>query len=233
MRHSVRKFAWGALAAMAFTFVTPSTPASADAGDTVHGGCEFLTYREQAATSGVNKGAIEVSAALQNSAGIPDSGASVRCKIQVNGIDAPGTEIDVDADTAGLVQGQAQIVFDDQGGTLPSALCEEDNWSDGDSSGWVCQGSSQFQIPPQAVIDAVNSVTATTLDPTVCPVFQELHDLTGGGVLGVVRIGADGDLYLAQPVGVGYDKVYDCPPYGSVSVLVVDEATVTFALPSA
>jgi hypothetical protein len=31
----------------------------------------------------------------------------------------------------------------------------------------------------------------------------------------VLRIHSDGDVYVAQPVGVGYIRVWNCPPYNN------------------
>jgi hypothetical protein len=217
-----KKALLGSVAAAVLVMGLPMTSASADAGDAISGGCSFNTDANQTATQGQNNGAIEVTAFMQTSAKTPDAGASVDCKIQVNGVDAPGTEIDVAANAVGLVQGQAQISFDDQGGTLPSALCEKDNWGDGDTSGWVCQGSTEIQIPPQQVIDALDGLFATldqleidNVDPVVCPVLKTIGAAIGGGVPGVLEIRADGDVYVADPLALGLNPVWDCPPYGN------------------
>jgi hypothetical protein len=212
VKGTAKKALLGSVAAAVMVLGLPMTSASADAGDSVHGGCSFNTDSQQQVTQGQNNGAIEVTALMLTSANTPDAGASVDCKIQVNGVDAPGTEIDVAANAAGLVQGQAQISFDDQNGTLPSALCEKDNWGDGDTSGWVCQGSTEIQIPPQQVIDLLNTLFITVIDPTICPVLIQLHN-AGVGIPGVLSIGPDGDVTVADPLGLGLNPVEDCPPY--------------------
>jgi hypothetical protein len=80
-----------------------------------------------------------------------------------------------------------------------------------------CGDATLTEIPPQAVIDALDSLFATLdsilipleeqLDPTICTVLKALAP----GIPGVVDITADGDTTL---VGVG--PFYDCPPYGDL-----------------
>ena len=212
---TAKKALLGSVAAAVMVMGLPMTSASADPGDAIHGGCSFNTDSNQTATQGQNEGVIDATAILLTSANTPDAGASVHCKIQVNGVDAPGTQLDVSANAAGIVQGQAQISFDDQDGTLPSALCEKDDWGDGDTTGWVCQESITLQIPPQEVIDLLDALFIGTIDPLVCPVLVQLGQATGGGVPGVLEIRADGDVYVADPLGLGLNPVDDCPPYGN------------------
>jgi hypothetical protein len=215
---TAKKALLGGVAAAVMVMGLPMTSASADPGDTIHGGCSFNTDSNQTATQGQNTGVIEATAISLTSANTPDAGASVHCKIQVNGVDAPGTQLDVHANAAGIEQGQQQITFDDQGGTLPSALCEKDDWGDGDTTGWVCQASTEITLPPQIVIDLLNTVIDTLnsavlsqIDPTICPLLQAVGAATGGGVAGVLVIDGQGDVYINGPLALG--KVYDCPPY--------------------
>jgi len=215
VRGTAKKTLLGGVAAAVMVLGLPMTSASADAGDAITGGCSFNTDSNQTVTQGQNEGVIDATAFMQTSAKTPDAGAAVHCKIQVNGVDAPGTQIDVAANAAGIVQGQAQISFDDQDGTLPSGLCEKDDWGDGDTTGWVCRPSIVIQIPPQEVIDLLDTLFIGTIDPLVCPVLVQLGQATGGGVPGVLEIRADGDVYVADPLGLGINPVDDCPPYGN------------------
>ena len=207
MRGTAKKTLLGGVAAAVMVLGLPMTSASADAGDAITGGCSFNTDSNQTVTQGQNEGVIDATAFMQTSAKTPDAGAAVHCKIQVNGVDAPGTQIDVAANAAGIVQGQAQISFDDQDGTLPSGLCEKDDWGDGDTTGWVCQPSIEIQIPPQEVIDLLNSVIDTVngvlalvdLNPVLCPLLQAVGPQD---IAGVITIAADGSLTIADPLGV-------------------------------
>jgi len=204
---TAKKALLGSVAAAVMVMGLPMTSASADPGDSIHGGCSFNTDSNQQATQGQNEGVIEATAISLTSANTPDAGASVHCKIQVNGVDAPGTQLDVSANAAGIEQGQAQISFDDQDGALPSALCEKDDWGDGDTTGWVCQPSIEIQIPPQEVIDLLNSVIDTVngvlalvdLNPVLCPLLQQVGPQNIGGV---VIIAADGSLTITDPLGL-------------------------------
>lgn len=51
------------------------------------------------------------------------------------------------------------------------------------------------------------------LNPVVCPVFMEIGNDTGGHIAGAILIAPDGDVYVAQPIGPGYNREWDCPPY--------------------
>jgi hypothetical protein len=113
----------------------------------------------------------------------------------------------VHANAAGIEQGQQQITFDDQGGTLPSALCEKDDWGDGDTTGWVCQASTEITLPPQVVIDLINTVFDTIngvlalvdLNPVLCPLLQAVGPQNIGGV---IIIDANGSLTITDPLGL-------------------------------
>ncbi|MDQ1686591.1 MAG: hypothetical protein QOC82_3328 [Frankiaceae bacterium] len=209
VRGTVKKTLLGGVAAAVLVMGLPMTSASADPGDTITGGCHFHTDAQQQATQNQNTGVIEASAVMRTSAGLPDAGAWVHCKIQVNGVDAPDTQLDAPANAAGIVQGQKPISFDDQNGTLPSALCEKDDWGDTDTSGWYCRASIEIQVPPQEVIDLLNN----TVDPIVCPVLKTIGQQTGGNIAGVITIGPDGDVSIPDPLNLGINPVYDCPPY--------------------
>ena len=219
---TAKKTMLGVLAASVLALGLPMTAATADSSDTRHGGCFFNTDANQTVTQNENQGVIGVDAVMITPANTPDALAEIDCKIQVNTADAPGTEIDVKANAGGVVQGQQQIIFDDQGGTLPSALCENDISGDGSSSGWVCQGSTEVQIPPQVILDLIDTVFNTLdglevqfVDPVVCPLFQQLYTLTGGNVAGIVSIKPEGDVTINDPLGL-IGPFYDCPPYGNL-----------------
>ena len=85
----------------------------------------------------------------------------------------------------------------------------------------MCRGATEIQIPPQTVIDVINSLLITVIDPDVCPILVTLHNTGLGGVPGVVTIAQDGDISVAL-VGL----VYDCPPYADGSgAPIPDDAT--------
>jgi len=207
VRGTVKKTLLGGVAVAIMAVGLPMTSASADSSDTRHGGCFFNTDANQAVTQNENQGVIGVDAVMVTPANTPDANAEIDCKIQVNGADAPGTEIDVHANAAGVVSGQQQIIFDDQAGTLPSALCENDISGDGSSSGWVCTPSTEIVLPPQVVVDLINTVFDTInsvlalvdLNPVLCPALQTIAPQN---IADVIIIAADGSLTIQDPLGL-------------------------------
>jgi hypothetical protein len=200
---TAKKAALGALAATVMAMVTPMTAASADQGDTLKGGCSFDTNRQATATNGQNQGVIADLSVSQEASGGP-SGATVECWINVNGVAAPGT--DIVASGSGVQANSAQISYS-AGDTDAVALCQKVTFDDGSS--WVgpdgtnpdCPAATSTQIPPQVVIDTINSVLALTdaLNPILCPIFASLGPQDIGGV---ITISSDGSLVIADPVGL-------------------------------
>jgi hypothetical protein len=198
---TAKKFTIGALAAVGMALMTPITPANADQGDTLNGGCGFNTNQNSIATNGQNEGVIFVTALSNEAAGGPST-ATVSCWIDVNGVEQGGTRLTVTG--TGPIVGQQQISFS-AGDTDFIAECQEVVFADG--STWTapdgnvgvdCSASASVGGSPQ-------------LDQLLCPVFVALYAETNGGVLGVLRISSGGDLYLANPTGTGYTKIWDCP----------------------
>jgi hypothetical protein len=68
-----------------------------------------------------------------------------------------------------------------------------------------CGTADEQQIPPQEVIDLLNTIFAATglIDPTICPILASLSSVSAG------LITPEGDVILPDPIG----KVWDCPPY--------------------
>jgi hypothetical protein len=190
-----RKTALGALAATAVALLTPMTSASADQGDTLKGGC------------GVNANVIYVAAFSQEASGTPST-ATVSCWIDVDGVEQPDTRLTSTAN--GLVAGERQIVYTAAESGV-ARVCQQVTFADG--STWTARdGNVGTDCQPAATV-AVTS--PDSFDSVLCPLFIALYAETDGGILGVLRIHSDGDLYVAQPLGVGYIRVYDCPPHGN------------------
>lgn len=57
--------------------------------------------------------------------------------------------------------------------------------------------------------------TAVSREASGPPSAATVSCLASGYIAGAVAIDPDGDLYVAQPEGPGYVKVYDCRPYQS------------------
>jgi hypothetical protein len=155
----------------------PASPAAADPGDIVIGRCTVSTVADPTLTQGQNTGVMEITAEMLTSAHLPDNRGEVDCKMQVEGIDQPGTELDARANLEGLVQGQQQISYDDQG-NLSSSVCEKDTWGDGDTTGWVCNPYTPTRTPAKAITDLINTVLNeinTVIATVFCPVLEQLH----------------------------------------------------------
>jgi len=216
------------LAATVLAAAAPITPASADPGDTLRGGCGFDTEQSQILTNGQNQGVIYVAALSEEASGLPST-ATVACWIDVNGVEQPGTRLTTTA--TGVVLNSAQISFSSVEGDLINE-CQQVTFADG--STWTApDGNVGVDCPAVTVggppiidelIDLVeflletartlaDSVTKSFIDPIVCPNFQTVGNFVGGGVLGVVRIHPDGDIYVANVTGTGYTREYNCPPY--------------------
>lgn len=227
---TAKKAALGVLAATAMSFVTPLASANADQGDTLKGGCGFDTNQQATVTNGENQGEIYVTALSQEASGTPST-ATVACWIDVNGSEQPGTRLTVTAN--GVIAGEQQISYSSVDGDIVTE-CQQVTFADG--STWTaadgnvgvdCPAATEVQIPPQAVIDLINTVFDTlngvfaslnpilesTVDPLVCPVLASLGPQSVGGI---VTIGADGDIDVQDPLGVLIVNVYDCPPYRTV-----------------
>lgn len=175
------------------------TSASSPLGDTATGGCFFLTITAGSVTSGSSEGVIGDASVTRNAAGLP-TGATVTCKIELNGSTAFGTTFNYTSNV-GVEAGVNPIAINPEG--LPVALCEDVTFADGSTTGWICENDINALIPPQALIDLINSLTAGPLDSLLCPT---LRSLAGNYV--VLTIAPDGDIYLGF-----YGKIYDCPPY--------------------
>jgi hypothetical protein len=218
---TAKKLALGVLAATVMSFVTPLTPASADQGDTLKGGCGFDTNQNALLTGGSNQGKIYVRAVSQEASGAP-SGARVECWIDVDGVEQVGTHLTVHSakvsgiDT-GVVVGQQDISFESvTGDTIVE--CQRVTFDDG--STWTAKdGNVGTDCPPgieltdqppidlfNVVLDLLNGVLRQ-FDPPICGVLREL-----AGNYGPVVIDGSGDTWVNDPLGL-IGKVYDCPPY--------------------
>jgi hypothetical protein len=187
--------------------------AASSLGDTHHGGCFFNTDENAVATNSQNQGVIGDLSVTVDGNNQP-TGADVTCTITVNGI----PQVSKTYSGNPVQAGSDQVVFT-ASDTDAVQLCQTITYAD-HSTESSCGDATSQQIPPQQVIDALNGIFDTltafeisTVDPIVCPVLVTLHGVTGGGVPGVVEIHADGDVYVADPLSLGINPVYDCPPY--------------------
>jgi len=203
-----------AASAMAVGF---APAASAAGGDIIDGGCFFNTDQQATLTGGANVGVIGDYSLTQDASGLPID-ATVSCQIQVNDVPAPGTTFSYSG--PGVQAGADRVSFT----SAPEDwinLCQRVQYADGTDTGWVCPGPEHCFIegppcfPPlvnvllDLVSGVVNDAFVTVIDPQVCPVL-----VANAGTYGPVTIASDGDVYVADPLGL-VGQVYDCPPYDS------------------
>ncbi|MBV9097114.1 MAG: hypothetical protein JO079_03560 [Frankiaceae bacterium] len=198
-----------ALGLASAVIVPPNAEASPLPGRTI-GGCSYDT-NAAALSPGQNDGVEEDLSFTRDPEGLP-SGATVSCKIRVNGVDAPGTEFSYVG--FGLEVGANPISFV-AGPTDEVSLCQRTVYADGVDTGWFCPGATTLQLPPQQVHDDIewtlwyaNQPFVWGVDPRVCPVLAA-HP----GTYGVVTVGPDGDVSVPDPLHLGLNPLYDCPPY--------------------
>jgi hypothetical protein len=199
-------------AAVVGLVATAAPPALANAaGDSIRGGCFLATVNNAIVTGGHFFGVIGDLSFTTGPNGLPTD-ATVTCFVRVNGVVAPGTTFSYSGH--GVQDGADEVPYTATD-TDVVTVCQRVTYGDLTTEPESCTSVNSLQVPPQEVTDILSGVEFQLLDPILCPIFSQLYQLTGGGVLGVLRIDWDGDLYAAQPLGVGYVQVYDCPPYGN------------------
>jgi hypothetical protein len=125
---------------------------------------------------------------------------TLRCYVTVDGVPAPGGSTTPGSGT-GFVATAGPVTYTAADGASVD-LCTE---IDGVTVG--CGAATLTQIPPQEVIDLLDSLEIGLVDPLVCPVLASLSP----GVPGVIDIAPEGDVTL-----VGLGGFWDCPPYGNL-----------------
>ena len=121
---------------VAIGLVTVAVPAASASGatDTIRGGCIFDTDQNATLTGGANVGVIGDASITTDASGLPTD-ATVFCKIQVNGADAPHTTYSYSG--FAVQDGVDRISF--AASMLDSvAECQRVVFADGTDTGWVC-----------------------------------------------------------------------------------------------
>lgn len=192
------------LKGIAVGLVLAASPmASAEAGDSIHGGCFFVTAKSNLSGGG-NEGVIGDRSVTTGSNSLP-TGATVDCWIEING-SMQGVRTFGDK-TQPVQAGADQIAFDTLEGDLIN-LCQRVHYADGDTSPVTCPGAIQMTLPPPVVADAFAALFSGTLDPVACPILQ-----SHAGTYGPITIESD-DGDVLGPDTLGLNPYDDCPPYG-------------------
>lgn len=214
----------GLLVGMVTSFM-PATAALADdpTTDITEGGCGFNTVEQATATNGLFEGVIYDLSATTDVNHVPLN-STVECWIQVDGGDVtPHFTFPFGAVAGPAAPVQAGVstpITFGASATDTVTLCQVTHYPGGDGP-TVCPTATTTQIPPQVVfdtlqtvLDLVNGVFASTIDPKVCPILGSLAPGVGPVVIdptGDVSIVPDPTSGLFPP-GL-LTPVYDCPPY--------------------
>lgn len=208
----MRRTALLALAALVVLFVPTTNQASASVGYRTYGGCGFNTFSHEALTGGTYVSAIynlSVTTRAPISTPVP---ATVSCKITINDVDVPDTEVsftDLSPLTPGVQAGAAPVdlVIDD--GDIVR-LCQKTVYTGtGQVDDWNCYGKD-WSFPPAFVYEALDYVFTDVVDPEVCSVLKQ-HP----GTYGPITITPNGDVLGPDPLEFGLGMYFDCPPYRS------------------
>ena len=205
----MKRVALTVLTCVAALLAAPAAHASGNY-DTIWGGCAFAT--DATASGGDTYVGVLSDFSVSTTGLVPvPIDATVTCSIQVNGVDAPGT-VHTYGDGTTAVQAGADPVSYTAGASDIVWLCEIDHFADGTTLTDRCGPTFGDQFPPQRVIDLVNFVFVSAVDPAACPALVKL----AGNYPGGLTIAADGDVSVPDPLDLGLNPVYDCPPYAQV-----------------
>jgi len=208
------------LAALALTvtalgsIAAVASPANAVGNNTTLGGCRFNIDSVAAVTGSSWVGYVSDASATHDPSGLP-IGATVSCKLQADGVDIPGTTF-------------SYLGYGEQAGADPVSFdidefaivgeCQRTVYADGSDTGWFClPTATTLPLPPPGVVTAIDFVTGVVndvfvwdVDPRLCPALAA-HP----GTYGPIVVKPDGDVYVADPLGLGLNPVEDCPAYGN------------------
>lgn len=188
--------------------VAMSVPSAAHAaGDSLDGGCFLAATELGSLTSNAATGVLGDLSVTRDGTGVATD-ATVACWIDVNGGEVTGTRFGYSG--FGAQAGVDRVAFT-AAPTDVVSVCEQVGYGDGGTTS-RCDVVTDAPVPPAVVGNILEDIWNVTdvwsIDPTICPVLQQLH-----GDYGPVTIGPDGDVYVPDPIGLGIAQLQDCPPY--------------------
>jgi len=141
-------------------------------------------------------------------------GATVTCWIEINRVVAPGTTHTYgDVGVPGVQAGADPVSFT-AGAADEVDLCHTVDFADGTSLS-ECVGPVYIQVPPECplfgcdILGTINRIIIADVDPVACPELAKLAGSYPGGV----TIDPTGDVFVPDPLSLGLNPIYDCPPY--------------------
>ncbi|MDQ1700520.1 MAG: hypothetical protein QOG34_2383 [Frankiaceae bacterium] len=200
--------------------VVVAVPSSAATTHNIRGGCGYDSV-EVTPAGGYTGLMYEVSATTVGGVGTAPIGATVTCWITVNGTEAPGTRHTYgDLNGPGVQAGADRISFTAQPhdfvNECQSVVYADNTTSDPD---FDCPAIAPIGFPPQPILDLANTIVRVAQSAVcndergevcalLCPQLQRL-----AGDYGPLTIAPDGDVVVVDQYDVGYNPVFDCPPY--------------------
>jgi len=191
---------------VATALLTAGAPvASAHPNFHYEGGCQMVAVNDT--TPGAQfggptiwngVGTAAVVATRSNGLPAPLAPLVVQCELRINGVPitwwaAAGTGVAVGAVLVAFVATPNDVV----------EVCH-DVWVNGEHHAG-CDPSTLIKTVPQPVVDVVDGVLQSVVDPPLCVLLGTLSP----GVPPTLVVGPDGDVTVAGAL------LYDCPPYGS------------------
>lgn len=203
------------VAAVAFGSAVLGTPAAhASTSNVLHGNCFFESSSAADSAGNDNVGALG-NLSFTTTGDSPPAliGATVTCWIDVNGVPAPGTSHSY-GDGMPVQAGADPIAFEAARDDFVN-VCESVAFADG-TTDELCEADAPIGFPPQEVVDVITAVVdyvdgtvcCHDPEPVSCPVLSVL-----AGNYGPISIEPEGDIDISDPLGLGLNPVWDCPPY--------------------
>jgi hypothetical protein len=171
------------------------------------GGCGFDTVNQAIATGQSRVGEASVVIIADS---LTSSISNVSCEFLINGV-SQGTVLTA-PDGTGVTANAGRFEFS-ASDTDTTTMCTHATINGVATT--HCGDGEVTQIPPQAVLDAINTVidllndaVFSQLDPTVCAALVALKPMVDAlGHPEIIAIDGSGDTYLLD------DLFWDCPPY--------------------
>ena len=181
--------------------------------------CRMVGFAQELLTGSTFEAVAEGSVTAAELGAPPGSALSIRCRLDVDGLEVASTPTGTGTDAAATTGRLAYIAFLNSRVELCAEVSVAGNVFDRD-----CAIVVPRELPNPAerdIVDTSDDEVHAVGDGALCPVLQN-----AAGSYGVVTVNAEGDVSVGNPA-----PVYDCPPFGTAppsgnvpQVLVVSTA---------
>lgn len=201
------------LGATILALATLAVPRAEASGHVIHGGCFMLAFSTDPVLDNPPETGLIGDVSVTTDSTSNPIGATVYCKLQVNGVDTAFPASSFGSPVGSGVQIGAGETFFAALAEDSAAICQRVLYDDGTDTGFHCRSVTQAGVPPRVVPDLLDStVFQPILDPQLCPALAGNPGSYAGGL---VEVQPDGDVYLPNTLT---GPIYDCPPYGNFSL---------------